>query len=501
MVCVANKKAAHKIAMGWWWLLLVLSLVQGLQTCETSLIQLKRGALELESRLVDCLNSKTESTPAPTPPASAVAPQEVLQCKQQVAELTAELARAQTVQSDLAAQHQGKVRELEAEWELERAKLGEVHAKALVDQTGLVRRELQEESKNLEAELRGEIQTLQDQLLALTEQQQLQQQQQQKQQQGNMNLDWASHLANLSLVLGVTEERMHQMSVESLVYLLDDETSNEMSGYLTWSILLLPAILIVCLFVRVKLSFERMVLWASLYCALLFLCLFGFSLALHAEAVQSLPKGGVHDVLVVLLLVGQLVLLVATLVLTLKQWLVEDRGGLRVRHLLQAATPVATSIHYYQFYFYGAILDIKSPEPLGEGEDSNEGFGFYTWLVYSLAYLLLCMCIALSHTGSKVQQQPVATATAAAAAAAGSTGSASNRSGSVEEDEEEEDLKDLEHASLPPSTQASSLPKTKKKKKSKGGLEEVLDKVADAVNTELAKPSSKRKGSGGDKKE
>ncbi|KAH9253121.1 hypothetical protein BASA81_008803 [Batrachochytrium salamandrivorans] len=146
--------------------------------------------------------------------------------------------------------------------------------------------------------------------------------------------------------------------------------------------------------------------------------------------------------------------------------------------------------------------DIKVSEQLQQ-ETSKEEFGLYTWLVYSLAYLLLCMCIALSHAGSKVQH-PIA-----ATPGADLIGSTSNRSGSIEEDNEEEDVKDLEHASLPPSTQAaqaSSLPKTKKKKKSRGGLEEVLDKVADAVNTELGSAktpttSSKRKGGGGDKKE
>lgn len=59
----------------------------------------------------------------------------------------------------------------------------------------------------------NQVTALQEQLFAVIESQK-------EQNKFQRSLDWTTHLANLSLLVGLTEDRMHDMSIETLVLLL-----------------------------------------------------------------------------------------------------------------------------------------------------------------------------------------------------------------------------------------------------------------------------------------
>jgi hypothetical protein len=309
-------------------LLLCVSISASFHTCETSLIALKKGALELENRLQDCLArniSQVTTTSASTPLSGTVIPPAVDEACQISLESALSALRDQVQNSSFLLDELTKTQSALEQLKKEFKAMSIQHDSELAqikDAFRLTKEELEAEQERLEAALTN-AETL---LLHATEEK------------SPLLLDWTTHLTNLSVLLDLTEEKMHQMSLASLIFLLDEETSDRMSGYVTWSVLLLPLILSFCLLVKVKLSLERMVLWAGVYLFLLFLLVFGLSFWFQGDAIQVLPRS-VHDVLVILLMIGQFVFWTSMLVLSLKQWLVVDLGGMRVRHVIQLAIP------------------------------------------------------------------------------------------------------------------------------------------------------------------
>ena len=214
--------------------------------------------------------------------------------------------------------------------------------------------------------------------------------------------------------LDATERRLLELKAKSSekiesVIGMDSETSALMSGLLAWGILLIPFFMSFCLLVRVRLSLSKMVLWASLYAALFCLVLFGFSFALGDEALMSLRKLSPlsHDVVLIILMLGNVLLIVSIALLTLKQWLVTDLGSLRVRHMFQAGIPMVVAVHYYYHYYFIALSSAANDFQSNEGQQQakndpnfDDDFDERYWLIYAIAYFSECVLLVLGNYGS-----------------------------------------------------------------------------------------------------
>jgi len=423
-------------------------------TCETALIALRKGALELETRLKKCkseekqrcddLIGSTQNDLAREKDVSqrlrellsAKDLEKSVALKEIESGLKTELAKVRDENSDLRAELEeqrrdaSRAKQLTEELVDEKKKTAalvyslneckESFEKKTTDAVTALNAKVQKQAfkidsltETLEAR-NAEVETLRKLVVKLEEQNRA------------GFLEWFNKPGSLESLLdasnrtmellapglGATERRLLELramssaKIESLIG--DHDTSILMSTLLAWGILLIPFFLSFCLLVRVRLSLSKMVLWASLYAALFCLVMFGFSFALGREALGSLRRMSIlsHDILLILIMVGHILQILSMYLLTLKQWLVSDLGSLRARHMLQFAIPVLVAGHYYYYYYFSAISAAEGDDEGGDGPKAE--FDANYWMAYALGYFFLCVLVVLGTSSSSAVSSPSA---------------------------------------------------------------------------------------------